>query len=50
MDINECSADLNRCQQICENMEGSFRCQCDAGFQLNSDQTTCAGIERTRVL
>ena len=27
------------------NTDGGFRCECNSGFQLNSDQSTCAGIQ-----
>lgn len=45
MDVNECLIDLNRCQQVCMNTDGSFRCECESGFRLNSDQNTCAGMK-----
>ena len=40
-DINECSEDSNNCEQICVDTEGSFTCDCIAGFTLNPDNSTC---------
>ena len=42
VDINEC-ASMHRCQQVCINTDGGFRCDCDPGFQLNNDNSTCSG-------
>ena len=41
-DINEC-ATSRPCHQICNNTEGSFRCNCEEGFRLDSDGATCIG-------
>jgi hypothetical protein len=44
-DINECnSTTSNACQQICTNIPGSYTCQCNSGYRLNSDERSCAGI------
>ena len=43
-DINECLTDAHDCQQLCVNTDGGFRCECNSGFQLNSDQSTCSGM------
>ncbi|XP_056135900.1 EGF-containing fibulin-like extracellular matrix protein 2 isoform X2 [Lampris incognitus] len=42
-DVNECESS-NPCQQHCYNVMGSFICQCDAGYQLASDQLSCQDI------
>ncbi|XP_077993853.1 uncharacterized protein LOC144447650 [Glandiceps talaboti] len=40
-DINEC-LESSTCDQLCQNLPGSFLCQCNSGYVLNStDQTTC---------
>ena len=45
-DINEClNWTRDRCQQVCMNTDGGFRCECNSGFQLNSDQSTCTGMQ-----
>ena len=48
IDINECAVSVNLplsvCQQECVNTIGGFRCECMAGFQLNSDNSTCSGV------
>ena len=42
VDIDECLED-QMCHQHCENTLGSFRCTCDAGYQLHADDITCVG-------
>ena len=41
-DINECSIDNGRCQQECVNLQGSYSCECKAGFQ-RSGMKNCTG-------
>lgn len=41
-DVDECLEKTSGCQQICNNTDGSFKCQCFKGFSLNSDNTTCS--------
>ena len=43
-DINECSLLGVRCTQLCNNTEGGFHCKCFAGFKLEADGFSCAGI------
>lgn len=31
------------CEQICSNSDGSFNCDCRAGFRLKSDKMGCEG-------
>ena len=42
-DINECDNANGGCQQICDNIPGSYVCSCNAGYDLNSDGKTCSG-------
>ena len=44
-DIDECSEDTDNCNQTCTNTEGSFACECDDGYYLDSDGTTCNGMD-----
>ena len=39
-DINECRSN-SRCEQVCINTLGSYRCACEEGYALRSDGTTC---------
>ena len=34
---------VHGCQQMCVNTAGGFRCECNPGFQLNPDSSTCSG-------
>ena len=41
-DINECDSLLSKCDQICINTVGSYKCYCNDGYQLDkSDLRTC---------
>ncbi|XP_059212320.1 thrombomodulin-like [Centropristis striata] len=43
-DINEC--DFNDdCDQTCENLNGSFRCSCNEGFELQDDLYSCVQMD-----
>ena len=44
LDIDECAADTDGCNQICTNTEGSFECSCRSGFTLLDDGKTCVEI------
>ena len=46
-DVDECASDVAGCEQVCVNLEGSFRCACQNGFALNKDGRTCYGIRST---
>ena len=45
LDIDECNSTnhLTRCDQICENINGSYKCSCQKGFNLVNDYR-CEGI------
>ncbi|KAG8182020.1 hypothetical protein JTE90_013951 [Oedothorax gibbosus] len=34
LDINECSDELNPCDQVCVNSIGSYTCECNSGYYL----------------
>eukprot|EP00795_Rhopilema_esculentum_P000716 gene716-10430_t len=36
VDINECAASNGGCDQLCVNTEGSFKCQCNNGYELRN--------------
>ena len=42
-DIDECTEDSHRCEQICHNSVGSYACSCNAGYRLSQDGVTCDG-------
>ena len=40
-DIDECALKTDKCQQECQNVVGSYNCQCKVGYTLNSDRKNC---------
>ena len=42
-DIDECKVNKGGCQSICVNTPGSFKCDCEPGYRLTFDRTTCEG-------
>lgn len=43
IDVDECTDDVDNCDQLCDNTEGSFVCSCTEGFELDVDGLTCNG-------
>ena len=43
-DINECSTGTSDCQQFCINTNGSYYCDCETGYTLKNDNTSCDGM------
>ena len=43
-DIDECNEGTDNCSQTCTNAEGNFTCECDDGYYLDIDETTCIGM------
>uniref|UniRef100_A0AAY4CEM9 Fibrillin-1 n=1 Tax=Denticeps clupeoides TaxID=299321 RepID=A0AAY4CEM9_9TELE len=49
-DINECKMIHSLCTNgRCRNTVGSFRCKCDNGFALDSDERNCTDIDECRI-
>ncbi|XP_056009654.1 fibrillin-2-like isoform X2 [Ostrea edulis] len=44
-DLNECELDNFGCEQYCYNTEGSAKCGCRDGYQLNDDNKNCTDID-----
>ena len=43
-DDNECESELNLCTNgRCNNLEGSFECKCDPGYELSPTGDECNG-------
>ena len=49
-DINECNLNISGCSQECVNTVGSYYCDCDNGYLLDSDNHTCTGNSTTEKL
>ena len=45
-DKNECNLANAGCEHVCNNTEGSFNCDCRAGFKLKADKMGCEGKVR----
>ena len=43
-DVNECNGDHEQCDHLCTNVDGSYICSCDPGYELQSDNRTCEGF------
>ena len=48
-DIDECSEGIANCSQVCTNTDGSFTCECNDGYLLDTDVTSCNGMYRERI-
>lgn len=44
-DINECLANNGGCQQTCNNLPGTYECECVAGYVLASDHVSCSDLD-----
>ena len=42
-DINECNGN-HACDHNCTNVDGSYICSCDPGYELQSDSRSCEGF------
>lgn len=40
-DVNECEANI--CEQLCNNFDGGYSCDCNAGYNLAQDGSSCSG-------
>ena len=49
-DIDECLEELDGCDQICTNTDGSYDCTCMDGYELESDNHTCTGDDYMHLL
>ncbi|KAI0223786.1 hypothetical protein LSAT2_025084 [Lamellibrachia satsuma] len=45
-DVDECQTTTHGCSQTCVNTVGSYRCECEPGYQLHTDGRTCNGPAR----
>ena len=43
-DHDECSGDGHGCKQLCVNLRGGYKCDCDSGYRVNADdRKSCDG-------
>jgi low-density lipoprotein receptor len=42
-DIDECQ-EPNTCSQLCVNLEGSYKCECEKGFQMDPRTRVCKAV------
>ena len=50
VDIDECLEDIDGCGQRCSNTVGSYTCNCNSGYRLDSDRHTCNGNKNAYTL
>lgn len=50
LDIDECTTNTDDCSHDCYNNIGSYTCDCELGFQLDEDKTTCIGMHEIPLL
>lgn len=50
VDTDECATGMDTCDQNCHNTNGSFICNCNTGYTLNSNGRTCDGMFFCRVI
>ena len=43
LDVDECANNNGGCSQMCMNSDGSFKCECRSGYQLDRNGITCNG-------
>lgn len=46
VDVDECQGSLHQCGegQLCHNLPGSYRCDCQTGYQYDSFRRMCVGM------
>lgn len=49
IDIDECAEITGLCSQRCINYWGSYRCACESGYRLNTNNRTCEDIDECEV-
>ena len=42
-DVDECTNNNGRCEQVCNNTIGSFLCDCVTGYRLDGNGLNCSG-------
>lgn len=44
-DVDECQTGAHRCGdgQLCHNLPGSYRCECQTGYEYDSFRRMCVG-------
>ena len=43
VDVNECLINNGGCSQLCVNLQGSHRCDCNVGYMIVSNGRSCNG-------
>ncbi|XP_053387420.1 mucin-like protein isoform X2 [Mercenaria mercenaria] len=47
--IDECAVVPNPCGQVCTDTDGSYKCSCEEGFELNIDGYKCDDIDECKL-
>ena len=44
LDIDECALEINNCEQLCVNLNGSYSCECSEGYEVSRSRSyVCKG-------
>ena len=49
VDIDECSG-FHGCSHMCQNLNGTYECLCEAGYIIQADERQCQGICTEKLL
>eukprot|EP00729_Bicosta_minor_P013171 gene13171-26738_t len=44
-DVDECESGNNDCDHVCINTDGSFKCNCYDGYQLQGNKRSCKDVD-----
>ena len=45
VDVNECSEEIDECEQNCHNSPESYTCSCNDGFTLDANGLNCTDVD-----
>ena len=43
LDLDECLTNNGECEHSCTNIDGSYECSCNPGYEIGNDGKSCEG-------